>query len=88
MTRDYSADYDRPDMPESHVLCPTCNGNQVVPCRCGGDLCVCESYGETYCPLCGGEYGGEGYVSKEVYDEWWQRQKEWQDAFAVATAEK
>ena len=76
-------DYDQ-HIPDGHVLCPRCDGHQAVNCHCGGDLCVCENYGEEPCPLCGGEYGGEGYVSKEVYDRWWERHKEIHAAFQAA----
>ena len=61
-------DYYEEPIPEGHVLCPRCDGHMSVACHCGGDLCVCENYGEEACPLCGGEYGGEGYVAKEKAD--------------------
>lgn len=53
--------YDYCDGPrDGYVLCPRCDGHQTVNCHCGGDLCVCENYGEKPCPFCGGEYDGEG----------------------------
>lgn len=69
-----------PDIPDGYVLCPRCNGYQEVACHCGGDLCVCENYGEKPCPLCGGEYGGEGYVPKETADKYFARQAEFMSA--------
>jgi hypothetical protein len=73
-----------PDIPDGYVLCPRCDGHQEVPCHCGGDLCVCENYGEKPCPLCGGEYGGEGYVPKETADKYLARQAEFAEAFRKA----
>ena len=34
--------------------CATCNNTEQVDCYRGGDLCICENYGETDCPDCGG----------------------------------
>lgn len=70
-----------PPIPDGYVLCPRCDGHQEVACHCGGDLCVCENYGEMPCPLCGGEYGGEGYVAKEKADAYLKRHAEIYDAF-------
>lgn len=36
--------------------CQLCDGDGYVNCYCGGDLCVCENYGEMICPKCGGGY--------------------------------
>ena len=36
-------------------------GDGTVDCHCGGDLCICENYGERDCPTC----DGEGEVSGE-----------------------
>jgi len=68
-------------VPKGHVRCPLCYGQQVVNCHCGGDLCVCVNYGEKPCPLCGGEYGGEGYVAKAKADAYLERQAEYARAF-------
>lgn len=43
------------------VICPRCMGDRSVSCRCGGDLCVCDNYGERDCPVC----FGEGDVSQD-----------------------
>jgi len=43
------------------VICPRCMGDGSVSCHCGGDLCVCDNYGERDCPVC----FGEGDVSPE-----------------------
>ena len=40
-----------PYIPDGHVLCPRCDGHQVVNCYCGGDLCVCDNHGEEPCPF-------------------------------------
>jgi len=85
------ADYydDGPDIPDGHVLCPRCDGHQEVACHCGGDLCVCENYGDMPCPFCGGEYGGGGYVPKDDrYDRYVKRQAEMVAAFHAAMAVK
>lgn len=50
--------------PDDHCVCPNCMGVRVVDCHCGGDLCLCQNYGEKDCPTC----GGEGEVTKERYD--------------------
>lgn len=39
--------------PKAHY-CTECNDTGWVECLCGGDLCVCENYGEDICPVCGG----------------------------------
>lgn len=67
--------------PDGYVLCPRCDGHQTVNCHCGGDLCVCENYGEKPCPFCGGEYDGEGYVTKERADIYIAKQAEYVKAF-------
>lgn len=69
-----------PDIHDGYVICPRCNGDQVVNCHCGGDLCVCDNEGEMPCPFCGGEYGGEGYVSQEKCDAYLKRQAEFRAA--------
>lgn len=43
------------------VICPRCMGDGSVDCHCGGDLCICENYGERDCPVC----HGEGEVSEQ-----------------------
>lgn len=34
--------------------CHRCSNTGEVNCHCGGDLCVCENYGEMICPRCDG----------------------------------
>lgn len=48
------------DDPEM-VSCPRCQGGGFVDCHCGGDLCICDNYGEKPCPVC----YGEGEVTEE-----------------------
>ena len=85
---DDSYDHYEPDIPDGHVLCPRCDGHSEVECHCGGDLCVCENYGEKPCPFCGGEYGGEGYVPKdEKYERYVKRQAEMVAAFLAGMGE-
>ncbi|MBK5958052.1 hypothetical protein CCR97_07955 [Rhodoplanes elegans] len=76
---DNEDDYHEPSIPTDHVLCPRCNGDGEIACHCGGDLCVCGEE-EQPCPLCGGEYGGDGYVSRDTADRYWKRQHEIRDA--------
>ena len=84
---DYDFDPYGEGPPEGHVLCPRCDGHQTVNCHCGGDLCVCENYGEEPCPLCGGEYGGEGYLPKAKADAYLKKQAEYHAAFKAAMSD-
>ncbi len=34
--------------------CRRCEGSGWEECYCGGDMCVCENFGEYDCPRCGG----------------------------------
>lgn len=34
--------------------CEHCHNTGSLDCYCGGDLCVCENYGEYPCPYCEG----------------------------------
>lgn len=43
-------DYDE----DEEGWCETCQNMGTVECLCGGDLCICENYGEAPCPKCGG----------------------------------
>lgn len=74
------------DDPE-RVSCPRCMGDGSVNCYCGGDLCVCENYGEKACPVC----GGEGDVTYERSDQYLKAEAEntriWREAMAKATSE-
>lgn len=36
--------------PEPVGPCELCDDTGFVDCRCGGDLCVCDNYGEMRCP--------------------------------------
>lgn len=54
------------------VICPRCQGDGSVDCHCGGDLCVCENYGERDCPVCYGE--GEVSERREAQYETARRQ--------------
>ena len=58
------------------VTCPKCQGDGTVDCHCGGDLCVCENYGERDCPTC----YGEGAVSEERYARYEESRRE---AYAI-----
>lgn len=54
------------DTYDDHELfsCPHCSGFGSVECHCGGDLCVCDNYGEEMCPVC----FGEGEITEDRYD--------------------
>ncbi len=41
---------DEPDNEDAY--CDTCQNTGTVECYCGGDMCVCENYGEEPCPDC------------------------------------
>lgn len=64
-------------------LCPRCNGDGEVPCRCAGDMCLCDYYGEAPCPLC----YGEGRVSKDRANGYLETVREMRDALAEALRE-
>lgn len=82
---DNSYDYDDyfdDEIRDDCQLCPRCDGHQIVSCHCGGDLCFCDNHGEAPCPLCGGEYGGEGYVKNEVAERYLKKQREFMEALS------
>lgn len=60
-------DFNEYDMPQ----CPHCMGSGEVPCHCGGDLCICENYGDAPCPVC----FGEGEVTEERYERYFANQR-------------
>ena len=74
------------DEDDNSILCPRCDGAGIVSCYCGGDLCVCDNYGEKDCPLCWGErYVDPESVRVKAYMEneremaesmrrWWDKQ--------------
>lgn len=64
---EYETDYDGPEL----FPCPHCSGFGHVECHCGGDLCVCENYGEATCHVC----HGEGDVTEERYDRYEENQR-------------
>jgi len=68
-------DYEYDDLDEG-VICPRCMGDGSVSCHCGGDLCVCDNYGERDCPTC----LGEGEVSPERRDRYLQSEREAHEA--------
>lgn len=43
-----------------------CNGLGYIECYCGGDLCVCDNYGEI---PCGGCDACEGYDDLDPLDD-------------------
>ena len=75
------------DDPE-FASCPRCMGDGTVTCHCGGDLCVCENYGEAPCPTC----HGEGEVTHERYERYMKAQAEahrtWQELLAKADSNR
>lgn len=82
MMEDFDEDFD-----EDFCQCPRCSGWGFIDCHCGGDLCVCDNYGERDCPLC----YGEGEVSEATYIAYQERQSEnarlWSEAMAKRDAE-
>lgn len=34
---------------DSEFACAKCDDTGWVPCRCGGDICVCDNHGEKRC---------------------------------------
>lgn len=47
--------------------CEYCNNLGTVECLCGGDLCICENYGEMDCPICHGMPWSEHGDDEEDY---------------------
>jgi hypothetical protein len=37
---------------DDREYCMTCNNLGIIPCECGGDICVCMNNGEMLCPEC------------------------------------
>lgn len=73
-----------PDEYGDDVPCPKCDGWGHIDCYCGGDLCVCDNYGERYCPVC----GGDGNVTEARYEEYQADQREWWAAYQAAVNAK
>lgn len=65
---------------DDDVTCPRCDGWGHIDCHCGGDLCVCDNYGEVPCPLC----HGDGQVSEERYEKYQSAQRQWWAAYQAA----
>lgn len=65
------------------ICCPRCDGWGTVNCHCGGDLCICENYGDATCPLCIGE-GTVSHADEQRYLD--ARQKHWDDYKAALDA--
>lgn len=63
--------------------CPRCDGHRAVDCHCGGDLCVCENYGEKDCPLC----YGEGVATPERAEKYLRGRREMAEVLRKAWAE-
>jgi len=70
-------DYDYDDQ---SAQCPHCSGWGFRDCHCGGDLCVCDNYGEEECRLC----FGEGVVSTARWEAYMELQRENARLFASA----
>lgn len=66
-----SSQGDEYDPDDEMFPCPHCSGFGHVACHCGGDLCVCENYGEATCHVC----AGEGDVTEERYDRYEENQR-------------
>ena len=73
---------DMEDFDIDYIACPRCSGYGYIDCYCGGDLCVCENYGERDCPLC----HGEGEVSEETHKLWTEAKRRNDAAIAAAWA--
>lgn len=64
------------------IPCPHCSATGEVNCHCGGDLCVCENYGDAPCPVC----LGDGDVSEATYERYEQGRRNNAAAMADALA--
>lgn len=45
-----------------------CGGLGFYDCLCGGDLCVCENYGEIECPGCEDCEDTDGFEGQDEED--------------------
>ena len=61
---------------DDDCTCPRCSGSGHIDCHCGGDLCVCDNYGERDCPLC----WGDGQISTARYDEYTAARRDYLEA--------
>lgn len=77
-----SDDWD--DTRDTHETCPNCIGDGEVPCHCGGDLCICENYGDAPCPTC----HGEGEVTHERAERYMAAQREFAEQMRKLWADK
>lgn len=79
-------DFDPDDyLNDADATCPRCDGWGHIDCHCGGDLCVCDNYGDAPCPLC----HGDGQVSDATYDSYQAaRRKWWADYQAAVTSRR
>lgn len=75
-------DFDCHDCDDQSVMCPKCSGDGTVICHCGGDLCVCENFGDAPCPLC----HEEGVVSTELAEKFLAARRRAWEAFQKAAA--
>lgn len=69
---EFDDEYDDRDL----VICPNCMGSGEVNCYCGGDLCICDNYGDAPCPVC----HGDGEVSEERSARYFDNQRKNWDA--------
>lgn len=75
------ADFDPDDyLDDEDATCPRCDGWGHIDCHCGGDLCVCDNYGDAPCPLC----HGDGQVSEATYDKYQAAQRKWWAGYQAA----
>jgi len=49
---DAGEEFDDDDFEADDVYCFECNNMGIIPCECGGDICVCMNNGEMPCPYC------------------------------------
>jgi len=73
---------DGEDFDTDFAPCPRCSGWGHIDCHCGGDLCVCDNYGERDCPLC----HGEGVITEEQHARWTEAKRQHDADFAAARA--
>lgn len=66
------------DFCDDYPPCPHCHATGEVNCHCGGDLCICENYGDAPCPVC----QGQQTVSGAVYESYFKKAKENRAALA------
>lgn len=81
---DFDDGYFDPEFDDNWTVCDRCNGDGTVNCYCAGDFCLCGAESDKPCPVCGGEFGTEGYITKELAEKRAKSQREFMERLRAA----